>query len=74
MNTLRKSNILPSAFKPGDKVNLIFPTGSITNCEVYQVRFTGSKIHYDLVINIGTRQEEDFTSIENIDSCFVTSV
>lgn len=67
----------PSRFAIGEKVTLDFwLSGKIKGCTVDAVRFTESKVRYDILIPIretsAPEEESYLTLIENVDSVCVT--
>jgi hypothetical protein len=60
-----------SRFTPGDKVTLsLFETGAIPNCEVVSVKFTKSKVFYELYVPVSSDPKE-YTRIPDVDSVYV---
>ena len=69
-------NQLPSSHQIDDKVRVDFGNGTvIDNCQVEGVRFTKSKVFYDLVLILkdGSEPNEDSyaTDLIAVDSAFV---
>lgn len=67
----------PSRYAIGEKVTLDFwLSGKIKGCTVDAVRFTESKVRYDILIPIketsAPEEESYLTLIENVDSVCVT--
>ena len=59
----------PSRYAIGEKVTLDLVSVKITGCKIYEIRFTDSKVNYDIMIPLS--EELGFTKIENVDSFFV---
>lgn len=64
----------PSRHKIGEIVTLDFwLSGKVPQCVIHAVKFTDSKVKYDLLVPIQetTMQHDGFTLIENVDSICV---
>lgn len=62
----------PSRYKIGEAVVLDFlEAGMLNDCEIVCIRFTESKVHYDVAVKV---REDCWTVLENIDSCFVVDL
>lgn len=67
----------PSRYAVGEKVTLDFwLSGKIKGCTVDAVRFTESKVRYDILVPVketsAPEEESYLTLIENVDSVCVT--
>lgn len=62
-------SVFVGRYKHGEKVALVFNSIKILNCKIGAVRFTVSKITYDVMVPIS---QDEYTLIENVDSHCVT--
>lgn len=56
-----------------ENVSLIFGNAKIDNCVIDAVRFTDSKVRYDVLIPMSESEEEYYTLVENVDSVCISS-
>lgn len=64
---------LPCEHQKGDKVELVFPSGTIKNCEIAGVNFKHNGVTYDVYIDV--REPYDYVHLlENIKAKFVKAV
>jgi len=59
----------PSRYAIGEIVTIDFVSVKINGCKIHEIRFTDSKVNYDIMIPLS--EELGFTKIENVDSLFV---
>lgn len=78
MNNQKTHTQFPSRYNISEKVSLdFFPNKPIEGCIIKSVKFSESKVKYDILIPVKEPvfgEESFFTLIENVDSIFVKDI